>query len=253
LSIEVAERDFEATLAAVAGVEGWLSDDQARHLWQAAASVPSRGRIVEIGSFRGRSTIVLRMGAEEQVELVAIDPHGGGDRGPQEIAPDQARGQEDHRAFRANLQAAGVAASVRHVRRTSQDALHEVAGPIDLLFVDGAHRYAPARADIERWGERVRPGGAMLVHDAYNAVGVMLAQLRLLLLSSKWRYAGRTRSLAEYRRDELSPGERARNAVRQAAGLPYFVRNGLIKVALLARLRPVARLLGQPDADEWPY
>jgi predicted O-methyltransferase YrrM len=253
LSTEVAERDFDAALAAVAAVEGWLSDDQARRLWDAAASVPSPGRIVEIGSFRGRSTIILRMGAAEHVDVVAVDPHGGGDRGPQEIAPDHARGEEDHRAFRANLEAAGVAPAVRHVRRTSHDALDDVRGPIDLLFVDGAHRYAPARADIDEWGARIRPGGTMLVHDAYNAVGVTLAQLRLLLLSSKWRYIGRTRSLAEYRRDELSGGERARNVLRQAAGLPYFVRNGLIKVALLARLRPLARLLGQPDADEWPY
>ena len=44
------------------------------------------GRIVEIGSFRGRSTIVLRRAAAPGVELVAIDPHGGGDRGPQEIS-----------------------------------------------------------------------------------------------------------------------------------------------------------------------
>jgi predicted O-methyltransferase YrrM len=253
LSAEVAERDFEAALAAVAGVEGWLSDDQARRLWEAAASVPSPGRIVEIGSFRGRSTIILRMAAAEQAELVAIDPHGGGDRGPQEIAPDHARGQEDQRAFRANLEGAGVAPAVRHVRRTSQDALDEVRGPIDLLFVDGAHRYGPARADIQQWGDRVRPGGTMLVHDAYNAIGVTLAQLRLLLLSSEWRYDGRTRSLAEYRRTELSAVERARNAVRQAAGLPYFVRNGLIKVALVARLRRAARLLGLPDEDDWPY
>jgi hypothetical protein len=46
---------------------------------------------------------------------------------------------------------------------------------------------------------------------------------------------------------------RVRNVLRQAVDIPYFVRNCLIKVALLARLRPVARLLGQPDADAWPY
>ena len=40
---------------------------------------------------------------------MAIDPHAGGDRGPQEIAPEAARGREDHEAFRANLRAAGVA------------------------------------------------------------------------------------------------------------------------------------------------
>jgi predicted O-methyltransferase YrrM len=253
VSTEVAERDFDAALAAIAGVDGWLSEGQARRLWDAARLTRAPARIVEIGSFRGRSTIVLRLAADEEVEVVAIDPHGGGDRGPQEIAPDAQLGDDDHRAFHANLERAGIDRGVRHVRRMSYEALAEVEGPIDLLYVDGAHRYGPARADIEEWGARVKPGGTMLVHDAYNAIGVMLAQLRLLVASSDWRYVGRTRSLAEYRREHLAGGARVRNALRQALDLPYFVRNGLIKVALVARLRPAARLLGQPDGDAWPY
>ena len=211
------------------------------------------GPIVEIGSFRGRSTIVLRRAAPADVEVVAIDPHGGGDRGPQEISADAARGEADYEAFHANLRRAGVDGGVRHVRRMSQEALGEVEGPVELLYVDGAHRYGPARADIERWGAKVAPGGTMLVHDAYNAVGVMLAQLRVLVLSRHWRYVGRTRSLAEYRREELAGTARLRNAARQLRGIPWFARNGLIKLALVARLRPVARRLGLPDEDDWPY
>jgi predicted O-methyltransferase YrrM len=211
------------------------------------------GRIVEIGSFRGRSTIVLRRAAAPDVEVVAIDPHGGGDRGPQQISPDAALGEADHEAFHANLRRAGVDDGVRHLRRMSQDALGEVEGEIALLYVDGAHRYGPARADIERWGERVAPGGTMLVHDAYNAVGVMLAQARLLFLSPTWRYVGRSRSLAEYRREELAGAGRLRNAAAQLRGVPWFVRNCLIKLAMVARMRAVARRLGLPDADDWPY
>jgi SAM-dependent methyltransferase len=253
VSTEVAGRDFDGALASIRGVEGWLSDRQARRLWECASLVRAPGRIVEIGSFRGRSTIVLRRAAEDGVEVVAIDPHGGGDRGPQEIAPDPERGGEDHRVFHSNLRRAGVEPGVRHVRRMSDAALDEVSGPVDLLYVDGAHRYGPARTDIEQWGARVRPGGTMLVHDTYNAVGVMLAQLRVLFLSSGWRFLGRTRSLSEYRREDLSGRARARNVLDQLAGTPYFVRNCLIKLALVARLRPLARLLGQPDADAWPY
>jgi predicted O-methyltransferase YrrM len=215
--------------------------------------VQGPGPIVEIGSFRGRSTIVLRRAAAPEVEVVAIDPHGGGDRGPQQLMPDAALGEADHEAFHANLRRAGVDDDVRHVRRMSQDALGEVEGQIALLYVDGAHRYRPARADLERWGDRVAPGGTMLVHDAYNAVGVMLAQLRLLVLSPRWRYAGRSRSLAEYRREELTGAGRLRNAAAQLRGIPWFVRNCLIKVALVARMRPVARRLGLPDEDDWPY
>lgn len=247
------EQGFEATLEAVAGVEGWMSDDQARRLWDAARSVRGPGRIVEIGSFRGRSTIVLRKAAEAGVEVVAIDPHGGGDRGPQEISPEMQRGDEDNRVFHANLEAAGAAAGVRHVRRRSDAALADVEGEIDLLYVDGAHRYGPARADIDVWGRRVRSGGTLLVHDSYNAIGVMLAQLRLLFLSGEWRYVARSRSLAEYRRAPVSGRARVRNVLRQARELPYFVRNGLIKLALVARQRPLALRLGHHEADDWPY
>jgi predicted O-methyltransferase YrrM len=211
------------------------------------------GLIVEIGSFRGRSTIVLRRAAAPGVEVVAIDPHRGSDRGPQEIVADAARGEADHEAFHANLRMAGVDGDVRHVRRLSQDALDEVRGSHDLLYVDGAHRYGPARADIERWGLRTAPGGTMLVHDAYNAVGVMLAQLRVLVPSRRWRYLGRSRSLAEYRREDLSGLAWLRNAAAQLSGLPYFVRNGLIKLALVAGRAGLARRLGLPNGDAWPY
>lgn len=243
---------FQDTLRLVEGVPGWLTEEQARCLWDAARATSAPGRIVEIGSFHGRSTIVLARGRRDGVELVAIDPHGGGDRGPQEINPDAAQGERDFAAFGANLRSAGVEDRVRHVRATSLDALNEVPGAVDLLFVDGAHRYAPARSDIERWGARVVPGGAMLVHDSFNAIGVMLAQLRLLVVSRQWRYDGRRGSLAVYRRERLTAAQVAVNAARQLAGVPYFARNLLVKVALVARMAPLARLLGHGDAP-WPY
>ncbi|HEX3976326.1 MAG TPA: class I SAM-dependent methyltransferase [Solirubrobacteraceae bacterium] len=245
---------FAEVLARLEGVAGWLTEAQARCLWDAAGDVRAGGRIVEIGSFRGRSTIVLASAADPGVEVVAIDPHGGGDRGPQEISPDAARGEEDFAAFRANLQRAGVEDRVRHVRLPSDAARHELYGPIDLLYVDGAHRYRPARADIEHWGAGVTPGGALLIHDSFNAIGVMLAQLRLLVFSRGWRYHGRHGSLAVYRREPqpLDASAMAVNAARQLAGLAYFARNMCVKVALVAHARPVARLLGHGD-EPWPY
>jgi hypothetical protein len=140
---------------------------------------------------------------------------------------------------------------VRHVRRPSSAALGEVAGEIDLLYIDGAHRYRFAKPDIEHWGARVTPGGSMLIHDAYSAVGVMLAQMRLLFAGSGFRYVGRAGSLAEYRCETMDVRARVANGLAQAAALPYFVRNCLVKLALVARLRRLARLLG--EHGHWPY
>jgi hypothetical protein len=238
----------EQALAAVEGVEGWITDEQARRLFERARSLSAPARIVEIGSYRGRSAIVLAHGAADGVELVAIDPHAGNDRGPQQIQGTNAEGEADNLAFRANLERAGVSGRVRHLRRPSQAALAEVEGGVGLLYVDGAHRYGPARDDIARWGERVKRGGTLLIHDSFSSVGVTLAILRLLALSREWRYFGRTGSLAEYRREPVP--DRARNALRQLAELPWFARNLAVKVLLLARLRRLARALG---SDQWPY
>lgn len=243
---------FEEAFAAAAPAEGWLTEAQARRLWDAARRVPGGGLVVEIGSFRGRSAIVMATALADGARLIAIDPHAGGDRGPQEIAPEARRGTADKRAFDANIETAGVAARVEHVRRMSSDAHDAVRGAIDVLYVDGAHRFGPARDDIVRWGERVREGGTMLVHDSFSSTGVTLATLAAVSFGDRWRYVGRTASLAEYRREPLDGRERAENTARQLAQLPWFARNVLVKVALVTRLRPLARLLGH-RSDAWPY
>ena len=214
-------------------VEGWLTEAQAARLDAAASRVPDGGRIVEIGSFRGRSTIVLARAAAAGVEIVAIDPHIGSDRGPQEFDVDEELGEDDTRTFRANLERHGVLDRVRHVRKLSSEAHGDVADPVDVMWIDGAHRYGPALADIRDWGARVKPAGRMLVHDAFSSVGVTLALFRSVVFSRGWRYAGRAGTLVEYVREPAGVS----SALRQVAILPWFAWNVVLKVLTLARIR----------------
>ena len=70
-----ARRRLRGRAGRLDGVAGWLTEAQARCLWDAAGDVRGGGRIVEIGSFRGRSTIVLASAADAR-------RRGGGDRPP---------------------------------------------------------------------------------------------------------------------------------------------------------------------------
>jgi hypothetical protein len=232
---------FDATLADIRHVNGWLSDAQAERLWSRAGEVPAGGRIVEIGSFQGRSTIVLGRSAPDGVEIVAIDPHAGNDRGPQEIEGFADEAANDNVTFEANLTNAGVRDRVRHVRRFSNEAHGDVDGEIDLLYIDGAHRFAPARDDIVQWGSRVKAGGTMLIHDSFSSIGVTGAIGAALLTSKDWTYVGRSGSMTEYRR--AAPSSVASNAAKQAAQLPWFAKNVVLKALIAAKV--IKR--------DWPY
>ena len=245
--------DLDATMRLVDEVEGWMSPGQGATLYDAASSCAADGRIVEIGSFRGRSTIVLATAADPSVEVVAIDPHAGNDRGPQEIDGFADEAADDHTVFNANLAAAGVSDRVTHIREFSDAALGQVDGAVDVLYIDGAHRYGPALADIQSWGERVAAGGTMLIHDSFSSIGVTGAIARSLMFGSRFRYVGRSRSMTIYRADlGSSPVARAKNAVRQIAQLPWFAKNVGLKVLLTLKLGKAYELAGKTP-PEWPY
>jgi hypothetical protein len=243
-------RTFEEAWAAVAGVQGWMTRGQAEALYDAARRCRPGGKIVEIGSFQGRSTIVLASAAPADATVIAIDPHAGNDRGPQEISGFEQAAAGDHETFLANLDAAGIADRVTHLRKFSAAALSEVPGAVEVLYVDGAHRYAPARADIRDWGRRVDLGGTLLIHDSFSSIGVTLAILRELAFGRKFRYVGRSRSLAIYRAD--LNGGRVANAARQLAQLPWFARNLVLKALLTVGLGKLLRRFGR-SVPEWPY
>jgi GT2 family glycosyltransferase len=152
----------------VEAVDGMLLPEEIRLLYAAARQVDPGDAIVEIGSWKGRSTAALALGA------VA----GGGARA---YAVDHHRGQTDIAswlgvpladigswpAFSANLAALGLTDAVEPVVKDSLAAEAAWRGPpVGLLWIDGQHDYAGVAADFEAWRTHVRPGGMIAFHDS---------------------------------------------------------------------------------------
>jgi predicted O-methyltransferase YrrM len=224
---------FETAWRRASEIEGWLSEDQARALYDAAGRVPSGGTIAEIGSHHGRSTVMLASGKREGVRLLAIDPWED---------PRWGGGQAAYDTFKANT----TGLDVECVRALSGDVARDFDGELDLLYIDGAHDRRSVLADLDGW--RVR--GEVFVHDAFSAKGVTLALLQRRVLQRSWRYLGSVRTLARFRREPLSPRAEVGNAVHVLGRLTYFARNAAIK--LLLKHGRSARRLGWQEPS-FPY
>ncbi len=60
-----------------APIKGWLKDKEGQLLYDLAKNCTGKGVIVEIGSWKGKSTTWLAHGSKEgnKVRVYAIDPH----------------------------------------------------------------------------------------------------------------------------------------------------------------------------------
>ena len=155
------------------GVPGWFADDEAWALHEVVRNHPSSSAtgptVVEIGSWQGRSTIVLARALQARGGGVvyAIDPHA-------DTAIHAATGVSDtYEAFLANVRNAGVADYVRPIRALSTAARAQfAAGSVDVLLVDGAHKYVDVIRDIDDWSSALADVATVAFHDArsYDAV-----------------------------------------------------------------------------------
>ncbi len=142
--------DRETFLETLRGIDGYFTEYEALRAYELAASCRGRGVIVEIGSYKGKSTFAWAQGAIDGacgVPVYSVD-----------IAHDP--------SFEGNLQRAGVLDRVRIIRGNSPDIARSWSLPVELLFIDGAHNYDAVKADFEGWVPHVIPGGIIALHDA---------------------------------------------------------------------------------------
>lgn len=183
-------------LTGMRGVAGWLEDDEAELLLAAAVQVARGDRLctlVEIGSYQGRSTVVLGgvlKALSPESRLYAIDPHEG-----TVGAADKklSKGVPTFDAFMANITGAGVAAVVQPMRSLSYETVWDQ--PIDLLFVDGLHDRENVERDFRHFEPYLTPGALVLFHDYAGYYPGVVAFVDALVASEGWRIVERASSM----------------------------------------------------------
>jgi len=149
----------------IEAVEGWLSFDEGKFLYEAARGASGRGVVVEIGSWQGKSTIWLAKGsmAGKSVPVYAIDPHTGA---PEHHVIFGTKDIWTFDRFKENIAKAGVGAIVQPIVGRSGEVGATWGEPVEVLWIDGAHDFAAAEQDFKTWFPHLVEGGLVAYHDA---------------------------------------------------------------------------------------
>ena len=170
-----AAADTSRLFALAESVIGFMPADEGKDLFDAAVRFLSGGVAVEIGTYCGRSTVLLgAAAAQTDSVLYTVDHH----HGSEEHQPgwefhdttmvDPVSGRFDTLpTFRRTLDAAGLDDTIVAVVGKSTVVARGWRTPLELLFIDGGHSEEVAQADFDGWAKWVSVGGALVIHDVF--------------------------------------------------------------------------------------
>jgi len=168
-----------------------------------ASKVPAGQAIVELGSFKGRSTGHLALGSSRGagVQVHAFDPWEAGEipAGYEQHAPSIVEyvRSETRAAFDAHMELTGAGEYVTAHQATATEGAEQYDGlPVGLLFHDALHRKEDVRDDLKAWLPHMADDAVIVLHDVGDPrfeveEGARLALARNKTLRERWDFEGR--------------------------------------------------------------
>jgi MMP 1-O-methyltransferase len=156
-------------------VTGFMPADEGRALYDAAVGYLRDGVGVEIGTYCGKSTLMLGAAAQQSGGvLYTVDHH----HGSEEHQPgweyhdttlvDPVSGRFDTLpSLRRALDSADLDEHVVAVVGKSFVVARGWRTPLRLLFIDGGHTEEAAQRDFDGWARWVDVGGVLVIHDVF--------------------------------------------------------------------------------------
>lgn len=232
---------------------GFLAEDEIRFLGILAACTPASGVIVEIGSFKGKSTVMLATMAGKYGlgPVVAIDPH----QGLSYLGPDVPHQSPTFDEFLSSVKSTGFESHVEVQRAYSRDVAKNWDRPIRFLWIDGDHSYKGCKEDFDLFSPHLAEGAVVAFHDTLNAFeGPIRVFVEGVLRSDHFGPSGFVHSIAwsQFRPKDGAAFSRSRAALerRCAKLIPYVLNDaqprGLRKIAYKLSRSRVPRKLVTP-------
>jgi predicted O-methyltransferase YrrM len=162
--------------ANIDSLKGLLDPEEGTALYNAVMQCAGLGPILEIGSYCGKSTIYIGAACKDtDTTVFALDHHRGseehqvGEMFHDNELFDAGSGYFDtFKAFRKNIQDAGLNDVVIPLVTTSEVAAKNWHTPLGMVFIDGGHSLDAALTDYRCWASHVQTGGLLAIHDVFT-------------------------------------------------------------------------------------
>ncbi len=189
-------------------VEGFLSHHEMRFLALLAACPTANGDVLEIGSFKGKSTVILAKAAQlaGDAKIYAVDPLTA----PSETDPDLRGDDSSLKDFKSNIERCKVADAIEFHQTFSYKLAETWTRPLRFLWIDGDHTYKGTKLDFDGFAPHLADGAMVAIHDVLHAFdGGVRVFMEDILLSPHFGACGFVGSIgwAQYREDART-GER---------------------------------------------
>lgn len=159
-------------------VKGFLAPAEGQALREHAQASASLGPVLEIGSYCGKSTVYLGMGARAGGgQVLAVDHHRGSEEnqpGQMFHDPDLADGHggiDTLPLFRRTIRDADLEDVVIPVATSAAHFARVWHQPLGMVFIDGGHTLDAALTDYRLFAPKVTPGGILAIHDVHPDPG----------------------------------------------------------------------------------
>lgn len=141
-------------------IDGYLTASECRALYEYALLAP-QGRIVELGTYKGRSAIAMALSGRPVLCVDKFEAETAEFR----PLPDHASGNFSADDVRANATLYGV--EIRVIEGRTAEVGQQYSGePVALMFIDADHHYEAVKADFAAWEPHLADGAIVVFDDS---------------------------------------------------------------------------------------
>ncbi len=156
-------------------IKGFMEDEEAKRLFDISQEASAMGPLLEIGSYCGRSAVIIGSACRDNKGILySIDHHTGSEEqqpGEEYFDPDlydgATSGVNTFPLFRQTLKRSGLEDTVVPIVSASTTAGRMWSTPLAMVFIDGGHSFDAAHGDFLTWAPHLMTGGFLVIHDIF--------------------------------------------------------------------------------------